>query len=359
MVIAGGGPAGIGLATALAAQGAAVLVIERTDYDDVRIGETLPPAIGPALALLGLDGALREGHLASFGIRSIWGSPVATDRSHLFDPYGNGWHVDRNRFDRALAAQATVLGATVVTVCHLTDCRPGWRLQLQGPAPHGDVRAQVLVDATGRRAALARRLGARRFTLDRAVAVIGVMSKLEEDRHGPEPVTLIETTEDGWWYSAPIPGGRTIATCLTDSDICRVKHLAHRDEWTGQLAGLPHTSIRAHHLILARPPVVIAAGNSRLDRPWGHRWMAVGDAAAALDPLAGDGILRAVTEAPAAAAAVLAACDGDENPLAAYAHRLETDFNRHLGRAAAFYQREQRWPTAPFWRRRHRRVSGP
>jgi flavin-dependent dehydrogenase len=353
VVIAGGGPAGSGLAAALAARGASVLVVERSEYHGARIGESLPPAIRPALARLGLGAALPDGHLRSVGIRSTWGGPAPVDRSFLFDPYGTGWHVERNRFDRALATQAEALGATVFTGCEVADCRPGWRLRLNGAGPQCDIRAQVVVDATGRRASLARRLGARRLILDRTVAIIGVSHPPGPDVEQPQPVTTIEAAEEGWWYSAPLRDGRVVVACLTDSDICRVKHLAEPTVWCDHLARLARSSNRGGPHRIQEKTLVVAAGNSRLDQAWGAGWLATGDAAAAHDPLAGDGIVSALTDAPHAAEAVLASCDQGESALAAYTHRQEADFDRHLVRAAAFYRREQRWPTAPFWRRRH------
>src|SRR6266567_371682 len=75
VVVLGGGPAGSAIALALARRGYSVVVIERSDYKNTRLGETLPPAIRKALARLGVWGRfLGESHLPSFSIRSVWGS---------------------------------------------------------------------------------------------------------------------------------------------------------------------------------------------------------------------------------------------------------------------------------------------
>ncbi len=54
VAILGGGPAGAAAAIELARHGRRVLVLERTLYEDVRIGETLPPQAAPWLRRLGV-----------------------------------------------------------------------------------------------------------------------------------------------------------------------------------------------------------------------------------------------------------------------------------------------------------------
>src|SRR4030095_11414104 len=100
VVVIGGGPAGTAVALALVTQGVSVLVVERSNYQQLRFGETLPPEIQPTLSRLGLwHGFLQAHHLRSVGIRSIWGSTEPYDQSFIFNPYNDGWHVDRRAFD--------------------------------------------------------------------------------------------------------------------------------------------------------------------------------------------------------------------------------------------------------------------
>jgi 2-polyprenyl-6-methoxyphenol hydroxylase-like FAD-dependent oxidoreductase len=54
VVVIGGGPAGTAVALALVTQGVSVLVVERSNYQQLRFGETLPPEIQPTLSRLGL-----------------------------------------------------------------------------------------------------------------------------------------------------------------------------------------------------------------------------------------------------------------------------------------------------------------
>ena len=103
----GGGPAGSATALTLARAGRTVAVVERTRYDNVRIGETLPPRASPLLATLGLPTQLQhDGHVSAPGIVTAWGNAEPRCNDFIVNPYGNGWHLDRPRFDHMLAAHA-------------------------------------------------------------------------------------------------------------------------------------------------------------------------------------------------------------------------------------------------------------
>ena len=115
VIVVGGGPAGSATALALARRGCAVVVIERSDFKEIRIGETLPPAIKSLLAKLGVwERFLQENHSLSFGIHSAWGRPALYANYFIFNPYGNGWHVDRSRFDAMVAQAAENAGVHVL-----------------------------------------------------------------------------------------------------------------------------------------------------------------------------------------------------------------------------------------------------
>jgi len=71
VLVVGGGPAGTATALALRRYGFNVVVLERSDYKNTRIGETLLPAIREPLVNLGLwELFLSDSHLPSFGIHS-------------------------------------------------------------------------------------------------------------------------------------------------------------------------------------------------------------------------------------------------------------------------------------------------
>ncbi|RIK49986.1 MAG: hypothetical protein DCC57_12385, partial [Chloroflexi bacterium] len=100
-------------------------------------------------------------------------------------------------------------------------------------------------------------------------------------------------------------------------------------------------------------PLVRPANTYRMEPPVGENWLAVGDAAAALDPLSSMGIFRAFTWAAVAAAAIICHLNGDKTALPAYAAALRHDFTAQQAARAWAYRQEQRWADQPFWRTRH------
>src|SRR5262249_20367992 len=74
VVVLGGGAAGAAAAITLAGAGRSVVVIEKSHYDQPRIGETLPPSARPLLVGLAVwEPFLAAGHLPSPGVLSVWG----------------------------------------------------------------------------------------------------------------------------------------------------------------------------------------------------------------------------------------------------------------------------------------------
>ncbi|HEY5881050.1 MAG TPA: tryptophan 7-halogenase [Nakamurella sp.] len=353
VIVAGGGPAGAAAALRLATTGLHVALIERSRYDRPRIGETLPPSVQPLLRDLQVWDRFRAlDPLPSWGTRSLWGDPFPAELSHLASGYGSGWHVDRRRFDSMLAGAAAdagveQLGGTSATICRFD--RGQWSIASSSGV---ELRGRFLIDATGRRAGPARALGARRFVLDRLVAIAVQFGGREVSR---EQFLLVETATDGWWYTAPLPGGTLMAMLMTDADVCRSGRLSTWEAWRERLAATVATASRVGSSATGSVPVVHPAASHRLVRNTDRRpWLAVGDASLAVDPASGSGVTRALRSAAAAADAVAAMHAGGcarGGPILAYEDARDRESLQFLTERARFYGAEQRYDSA-FWRRR-------
>jgi len=212
------------------------------------------------------------------------------------------------------------------------------------------VRAGCLVDATGRSSVLARRLGARQLVIDRLLASFGFF------RRSPsldcESFTLVEAVEVGWWYSAPLPEDRLIVVLMTDADICAQEGLWKVSRWRRELERTAHTSARVRGCSLAGPIRVVPAQSYLMEPLCGPGWLAVGDAAIAIDPLAGQGVHKALNAGIVAGRMVREDNVWALPTFASYAARARQEFNEYLRLRRQYYGREQRWPNRRFWSRR-------
>jgi flavin-dependent dehydrogenase len=95
------------------------------------------------------------------------------------------------------------------------------------------------------------------------------------------------------------------------------------------------------------------APSAILSRVVGDRWLAVGDAASACDPVTAQGIVKALCDGEAAADAIAAyLAGGGDAPLRAYQDGVFARFRDYLRLRRHLYGRERRWPQAPFWQNR-------
>ncbi|MET9266417.1 tryptophan 7-halogenase [Amycolatopsis sp. NPDC004079] len=362
VAVLGAGPAGTSAAIALRRAGCEVVVVDpagpacaggAAGLDTPRAlslsagslgaaGESVPPSISGALARLGLGTAdLDRDHLRSLGTASAWGAPDLEYRDYLLDGLGPGWHLDRTRFDRTLRAAAVAAGAVLVQDRWSSASRTakGWSLSCLGTR----LTADVVVDATGRRAAFGAAQGARRCFADRLIGVAATVPDPAARRH-----VVLEAAENGWWYASPQPGGRLTLALLSDADLVRREGWARPMGWLAALRATRHLDVPRDE-----PSLIVRDARSHLLTPSaGRGWLAAGDAAMALDPLSSAGVTLAI-ESGLAAADLIATGQVDS---ARHRQQLRRRFDAYLRQRREVYRAEQRWD-GPFWTRRREGVT--
>jgi len=361
-VIIGGGPAGASAAIALARAGRSVAVLERSDYGQVCIGETLPPDARVPLARLGVwHRFLADDHAPSPGTASAWGQEELEENHFIFNPYGNGWHLDRRRFDALLASAAVEAGADLQRNARMTGCEQasssGWQVEYVRDERPCRLHARFLVDATGRACIPSRRQGARRLRIDRLTGVIGMFTAREQPQ---DYRTLVEAATDGWWYSAWLPDARLVVAWMTDADLLPRGQSQLHAHWQRRLGETLHTRSRAigqtggqtGEMTLDQPLRLIAAGSEILECSGGANWLATGDAALSFDPLSSQGIYKALQSGLLTAEVIGEAFRGHASAVRELSFRNRRSFERYLETRRDYYSREQRWPVSAFWRRR-------
>lgn len=349
--VLGAGPAGSCAALNLAPLHRTVLV-DRAAAGGGRLVESLPGVAGRLLADMGLlESFLAQGHGRWQVKRSVWEGPEAVDVDLLRDPDGLGWHLDRRRFGAWLRDVAVERGTRLIEGAPLeAACRDGdgWRVVL----PSATVRARVVIDAGGRAAPLAARLGARRRRTDRLVC-----GWVEGVDHGPHRrrspgVTYLEAVEDGWWYTAGLPDGRRLVAFHTDGDLGSAT--VAKDGATllssvppgvrGLLEDAGFVPGPAHGLDSAHSAV--------LEPCTGPGWAAVGDAALSFDPVSSQGLLNALVTGLAAAEATDRHLSGAGDAFTAYESMVAAAWHRYQEQLQASYGAAGRRRPSPFWDRR-------
>jgi flavin-dependent dehydrogenase len=350
VVVFGNGPAGAAAAVALARKGFTVAVVAKAQSDRPKVGETVSPTIMRSLCQLGIwDRFVAAGHAQAPGTSVIWGGARPYENEFILNPYGPGWHLDRTHFDSMLIDAASAAGADIYDASATDDLRAdrgGWTVHL-AHAPVGSLKANWVLDATGRSAWLARRQGAKRCRVDRLVSLVGFATTAS----AREPRTLLESCSAGWWYAAVLPAGRIVAAFFTDADLLPRSQLQRDQLWNETLARTQLIS-SVMPTSAASPILVVAACTGHLLPCGGRNWLAIGDAAQSWDPLSGQGIEKALTSAIGAAEAISAVRSGNADALCAMAGAAEMEFRKYRQIQATHYGRESRWPDQIFWQRR-------
>lgn len=351
-LVIGGGPAGAATALGLARRGLAAIIVESSNYDTFRVGESLPPVARVLLERLGVwDSFAAQGHVPSQAILSAWGSSELSEQHSLWSPLGTGFHVERKLFDAMLCDAAEAQGATVFRASRMasfTGVGP-FQARIAGPSGSVDVEAELVVDATGRASSIARSLGSERVPYDRLIGILGVF-----DVPAGSPlasVLLLEAVPDGWWYSVPLPGGSLLVAAMVDVDLIGRSGLRPMAYYHDSLAQTQHTRARVEGLS-PRSVIVRKASTERLTRIVGPAFIAVGDAASSYDPLSSQGIFKALASGELAANAIAEHLGGDADALPAYERHVLGEFARFQEGRLQYYAMERRWPASLFWQRR-------
>jgi flavin-dependent dehydrogenase len=81
-------------------------------------------------------------------------------------------------------------------------------------------------------------------------------------------------------------------------------------------------------------------------------------AAMAFDPLASQGIIKALDQGRRAATSISAYLEGDDSSLERFALHLRREYAVFQATRHQYYRLEQRWPRSIFWRRRNAVANG-
>jgi flavin-dependent dehydrogenase len=274
IIVAGAGPAGATVARILALRGLKVIMIDALARPVDRL-ELIAPAARPMLQALDLEKLLDDPVIARpcLGIRRRWGAAGDQVEDFLRHPWSLGHVVDRRRFDAALRARAVAAGAIALRARVAGVSRQGAQMvaEVGRGTESRSLAGTEIVDATGRAAAVARRLGAAHLCFETRV---GTRCEARHEASAGGVWLEVEGDAAGWSYKLCGPAGRT-------------------ERWHFPRGGAALGDRRAD------------ASSARLDRAAGEHWVAVGDAAAAFDPVTSQGLANALSTAQVASGMIL------------------------------------------------------
>jgi flavin-dependent dehydrogenase len=348
VAIIGGGPAGCGAALALSGKGHSVAVIS-SPIAPHKPTETASPALKHLLGSIGGAAALSACE-PCFGISSNWGRTIPVLQSSLLSPFGYAWFIHRPRFDLHLKRASQSMGVVWIAEKARNANFDGTGVSIETTgAEH--VRSKWLILATGSPSWPARITRQTPSMIDPLVAYWARLPVRLEER-----LLFVEATEHGWWYLCPGDDNGTIACFVTDPASARSLRISKLDNWNKLFHGTVLS--RQFGVKEIAPEICVAStGVAALPRSVGSRWIAVGDAAAKLDPIGSAGVPSALDFGRRAALAVSGALLGDITAINQYARSIQGLIEEFVRQRDHQYAIEASRQTSAFWTARSLHVA--
>jgi flavin-dependent dehydrogenase len=322
-IVIGGGPAGSTAAAWLARAGRRVILLERDRFPRFHIGESLLASVNDVLDAIGAAGTIREA-----GFPRKWGATFITPDASaerfadfaIADevPRPQTWQVPRARFDELLLRHAAGCGADVreghhvvdvafdaegvtVTSAERTDGAAASRQQDGGASgAAGDVirlRAQCVIDASGRASLLARRFGLRKDEPDLAnVAIFSHFAGVPRpDGRRAGDIRIVARADPGWFWLIPISDDLMSVGVVIPRAVLKARVQAEPEMLLAELIADTPAVARLMKDAERRWPVRVERDFSYGARRYaGDRWIVVGDAGSFLDPVFSSGVAIAL-----------------------------------------------------------------
>jgi 2-polyprenyl-6-methoxyphenol hydroxylase-like FAD-dependent oxidoreductase len=331
----------------LAGRGRSVVLVDHGRAHYSGPNETLLASSLPMLERTGLAALLRACALPDpLRHGAIWGSDVLQWR----DAAEPGLWLRRGPFDAALLRQAAARGVRVVAPARVTLAARGGACELLLPGGQREHVTPAFVALATGRASLASLVETQNENSGPRTFACTLVGEPDDADRG---TAVVEAVPEGWiWTHAPVQGSASACVLLDAEEVHEHGRAPLVLRALANARG-PARCLRSHRLVHANDATARCRRTSA-------DVLLLGDAAATIDPLASQGVEKALAAADHATAVLHTALQHRDwwPSLRALHGQWERGlFAAHRTTAAAFLEQETRFPDAPFWRRR--RIPAP
>ena len=324
-IIVGGGPAGSSAATIVSQAGFDTLLLEREAMPRYHIGESLMPEAFWCFERLGvLDQMRNSDYVRKVSVQFV--SSTGKESQPFFfkqhDPRecSSTWQVERAEFDHMLFKNAAANGASCVDQARVMDVlmdgdrAVGVTVQTSDGTSK-EVRAKVVVDATGLQAVIANRMGLRRDEEDlKKIAIWSYFENAEREpgEHGGATIILHTEKKDSWFWFIPLRNGITSVGVVGDRSYMLEDRGSPEQTFADELALCPAMQRRLALSTNIEKYRVAREFSYTTTQQSGDGWVLVGDAMGFIDPIYSSGVYFALQSGIMAADVVVTGLRNDD-----------------------------------------------
>jgi len=318
VVVIGGGPAGSTVSTLMAQQGLKVQLLEREHFPRFHIGESLIPETYWVLKRLDMLPKMQQSHFVkkhSVQFVNALGRNSAPFYFADNKPHecSQTWQVVRSEFDKLMLDNAREHGVDVregVRV-HEVLFEDGRAVGVKIRDEDGtfrEVRASVVVDASGQNGLIMNKLGLRVWDpmLNKG-AIWTYWQGAYRDTGKDAGATLVIQTgnKNGWFWYIPLHDNITSVGVVAPFDYLFKGRKDYPQTYQDEVEGCPGVKERVGAATRVTGHFATKDYSYRSKQVAGDGWVLVGDAFGFLDPLYSSGVLLALKSGELAADAVV------------------------------------------------------
>jgi flavin-dependent dehydrogenase len=317
VVVIGGGPAGSTVSTLLAQHGCRVKLYERERFPRFHIGESLiPETYWVFQRLKMLDKMRASPFVKKYSVQFVSASGKLSAPFYFWDnkPHecSQTWQVIRSEFDLMMLQNAEEQGVEVhqatrvLEVLFEANRAVGVRIQKEDGTKE-EVRAQVVVDASGQSTMLQNRFKLRLWdpVLNKG-AIWTYWERAYRDTGRDEGATLVvqATNKRGWFWYIPQHDNTVSVGVVAPFDYLFKGRGSHEQTYNEEVEACPAIKERVSPGKRVTGYFATKDYSYRSKEVAGEGWVLVGDAFGFLDPLYSSGVLLALKSGELAADAI-------------------------------------------------------